>query len=207
VQALLNVNYSEVGYRLGYVPVLRDISFKVFPGEALLLLGNNGTGKSTLLRGIAGDPQVYMNGKLQFKNDVLKCRPKDLLNKGIIWVPQHGGTFAALSVLKNLQMAAKKFASDGYKPALELFPDIACFIDKKTEMLSGGQRRMVELAVLPLMKHPSVLLLDEPTSSLSSENAARFHHYLNSIMENGTALIIATHIELDIHNIAQTIRL
>lgn len=190
---LFNVDGFEVGYRRNSVVVIKDFSFSMNKGETVLLLGGNGSGKSTFFRGVVGDPLLYTKGVIEFNGEPLKCNPKDLQNNGIYWVPQQSGAFNELTVAENLKLTATRYSEPDYNRVFGLFPALTNLRHKKAMFLSGGERRMLDLAVVGLLREPNLLFLDEPTASLSDENTDRLLTFIKSMNENGTSLVITTH--------------
>ena len=92
-----------------------------------------------------------------------------------------------------MKRPAAGLAADSVARAYDLFPDLVTLACRKAMHLSGGERRMLELAVVALPDAPTLLLLDEPTAALSSENTERFVAFVRRSLEGGTAVVIATH--------------
>jgi ABC-type branched-subunit amino acid transport system ATPase component len=111
----------------------------------------------------------------------------------VLWIPQQEGAFEDLSVRENLALAAKWAGARTIDAALDLFPDLSRLLARKAKHLSGGERRMVELAVVTFLDLPAMLLADEPTAPLSSQNSIRFMTFVENLLDRGTAVIIATH--------------
>lgn len=191
--ALLSVRLRGVGYRPDCVPVLQDCGIEVGAGELALMVGPNGCGKSTLLRALAGDPQTYLAGAVEFAGRRVTRQAREWRSLGVFWVPQEGGAFGELTAEENLATAARWAGVDGIQPAVALFPDLARLVDRKVGYLSGGERRMVEVAAAALLPRPALLLFDEPTAALSAENAARFVTFVEARLRDGTSVLVATH--------------
>lgn len=190
---LLEANCQEVGYRATYQPVIKNIHFSIEAQDSLMMLGNNGSGKSTLLKAIALDPQVFVKGEIRLNGKKIGGHPQHLLKKGMLWIPQVGCSFEQLSVQENLLLFAATFGCKDLSPAIDTFPSLSVLLKKKPAHLSGGERRMVELSVIALMKNPILLLLDEPMAALSSENIDRFSKFLRENIIGRIAMIIVTH--------------
>jgi ABC-type lipopolysaccharide export system ATPase subunit len=109
---LLRVNHLSAGY--GKRQVLYDVSFAVKRGEIVLFIGGNGSGKSTLLKAIYGLVPKWHNPNerlscesVQFvSEDITHTKPYELIQKGLVYVPQKNNTFDQLSVSENLEVAA-----------------------------------------------------------------------------------------------------
>ena len=193
MSALLDIEDGEAGYKADLIPVVDKVSFRAEHGTALILVGRNGSGKSTLLRALAGDPQVYFRGRVRFRGQTAKCNPHWWQKRSVLWIPQQGGAFEDLSVRENLELAAQWAGGQRIDAALELFPDLSNLLMRKAAHLSGGERRMLELAVVTFLVSPTALFIDEPTAPLSLQNSIRFLKYVEALLDNGTAVILATH--------------
>ncbi|MEM4682118.1 MAG: ABC transporter ATP-binding protein, partial [Ignisphaera sp.] len=130
----------------------------------------NGAGKSTLLNSIYGLADVY-NGKIVFHGiDITYLKPYKRAHLGISYVPQMGNIFAELTVYENLLLAGYQMDRNELKDRiswiLDVFPRLGEFLNRKAGTLSGGERRMLAIA-MGLMKKPKIMLLDEITTDLA----------------------------------------
>ncbi|MHB8689283.1 MAG: ATP-binding cassette domain-containing protein, partial [Candidatus Dormibacteraceae bacterium] len=99
----LRAEHITSGY--GGVPVVRDVSLAVGPGEIVAVIGPNGAGKSTLLKSLVGILRVTGGGKISLVDvDVTNHTPEDLARRGVGYVPQVNDIFEPLTVLENLEM-------------------------------------------------------------------------------------------------------
>ncbi len=182
----LRVEGLCAGY--GAVQVLEGISLGVNDGETVTLLGTNGNGKSTLMRCImgivplrAGRITAVVDG---VEHDLAGRAPEDIVNLGIVLVPEGRRLFARLTVEENLLLGA-------YRPTaraaiarnlafcFETFPILA---ERRTQLagsMSGGEQQMLTLA-RALMTAPKILLIDEPSVGLSPLLVV---HIINQIRE------------------------
>jgi branched-chain amino acid transport system ATP-binding protein len=182
----LRVEGLCAGY--GAVQVLEGISLGVDDGETVTLLGTNGNGKSTLMKCImgivplsAGRITAVVDG---VEHDLAGQAPEDIVNLGIVLVPEGRRLFPRLTVEENLLLGA-------YRPAaraaiarnlafcFETFPILA---ERRTQLagsMSGGEQQMLTLA-RALMTAPKILLIDEPSVGLSPLLVV---HIINQIRE------------------------
>lgn len=165
----------------GGVPVLTGVSLKLEPGQALILRGPNGIGKSTLLRAIAG-LQPALAGRI------------DAAPEAIAYAGHADGVKAMLSVRENLHFWARVFGKREIGPALEAFA-LAPLAERLAGTLSAGQKRRLGLARLMVTGRP-VWALDEPTVSLDTDAVALFAAAVRGHLAAGGAALIATHIDL-----------
>lgn len=150
--------------------ILRGISIHVSDGEIVTLIGPNGAGKSTLLKVIIGT-LTPREGSVHFLNeDVTNLSPHLRVKKGISYFIQGGEIFSNLTILENLEMGGFNLPNHIVKERMgevfELFPHLSEMEDKRAGLLSGGERQSLALGII-LMKHPKLLLLDEPSAGLA----------------------------------------
>ncbi len=166
--ALLDVRDLSAGY--GQIKVLHGIDFHVDPGEIVVILGANGSGKTTTLRAVSG--MLARTGSVTFQgHSIVTKSPEALVRKGICHVPQGRGTFGDLTVEENLRVGAitRKSKSDierDLKTWYEAFPRLYERRARQAAGLSGGEQQMLAVA-RALMGSPQLLLLDEPSLGLA----------------------------------------
>ncbi len=167
----------------GGLPVLEGVAFELGSGEAVLLRGPNGCGKTTLLRTITGlQPQT---------SGMIDAEPESIAYCG-----HSNGIKPTLTVAENLEFWAAMHATDNIDAALEAF-GITRLRDRQARNLSTGQCRRLGLARL-LVTGSSIWAVDEPTVSLDASGTELFTMAMQSHLDSGGAAIIATHSDLDI---------
>jgi ABC-type branched-subunit amino acid transport system ATPase component len=176
----------------GEVPIVRDISLRVGQGEIVTIIGPNGAGKSTLLKAIFGFLSPWQ-GRVTLAGDtVTGLPPERLVRRGIGFVPQTDNVFPSLTIRENLMMGGVTRA-DGVEEriawVLDLFPVLAERPRERAGRLSGGQRQTLALA-RALMLEPRVLLLDEPSASLSPRMVETVFSNVVEINRRGTAVLM-----------------
>ena len=160
---LLELEGISAGY--GEAVVLTDISLKLPEGQALALLGRNGTGKTTLINTIVGLTRrragiIRLGGV-----DVTRLRPDQRAMAGIGWVPQERNIFKSLTVDENITAVATK-GPWTLERIFAMFPRLAERRRNMGDQLSGGEQQMLAIG-RALALNPRVLLLDEPTEGLA----------------------------------------
>ncbi|MBI1886224.1 MAG: ABC transporter ATP-binding protein [Chloroflexi bacterium] len=187
---VLEVKDVVAGY--GEVEILHGVSIKVDEGEVVTIIGPNGAGKSTLMKAVFGLIPVK-KGRITFKGrDVTGSPPEKMVRFGLSYVPQSENAFATLSIQENLEMGGfirRDGLSERLNWAYELFPDIASRRHERAGRLSGGQRQMLALA-RALMLDPQVLLLDEPSASLSPKMVEAIFERVAQINRSGVAILM-----------------
>ena len=184
---LLELEGICAGY--GEAVVLTDISLKLAEGEALALLGRNGTGKTTLINTIVGLTR-RRSGTIRLGGaDITRMRPDQRALAGIGWVPQERNIFKSLTVDENITAVATK----GPWNLERIFAMFPCLAERRRNMgdqLSGGEQQMLAIG-RALALNPRVLLLDEPTEGLAPIIVDELLAALRKIVrEEGLAAVI-----------------
>lgn len=159
---------------VGYdnLTVLRGVSVQAAPGEIVVIAGHNGAGKSTLLRAIAGRIRVREGRVVVRGTDVTNHQDRLVGADRIGLVPQTGGVFPEMTVAENLRLGGYELRAqsgvlrDRIDHVLELFPVFKARLKQPARQLSGGQQRMLAMA-MALVPGYRLLLLDEPSIGLS----------------------------------------
>lgn len=163
------------------VPVLEGVGFALAPGEALVLRGPNGIGKTTLLRTVAG-LQPPLAGQIA------------AVPEAMAYAAHADGVKAVLTVAENLGFWAGVFGQDRVDAALDGM-NLRALADRRAANLSAGQKRRLGLARLLVTGRP-VWVMDEPTVSLDAASVALFAAAVGRHLAAGGAALIATHIDL-----------
>jgi len=179
---------------IGSFYILQGISLVVPKGEVTLLLGRNGSGKTTTMKSILG---IYppKEGKIVFKGEEISNLPTHkIVNKGMGYVPDTRRIFGTLTVEQNLVVSMRKGSSreDMQKRLdliFDLFPDMKGFLKQRAGTLSGGQQQMLAVA-RALMNENDLLLIDEPTEGLSPLLAKNLIDSLDRLKEFATILLV-----------------
>ena len=165
----LAIEGLTAGY--GKMEILHDLDLLVGSGQSLCLIGPNGAGKSTVLHSVFGFTNVF-DGQIKVQGrDVTRMSPKDKLARaGIAYILQDNSVFPDLSVEENLLMGGylletKKEAKHAAERVFEKYPRLAERKNQRAGVLSGGERRLLEIS-RALVMDPSVLLVDEPSIGL-----------------------------------------
>lgn len=172
----------DIAVARGGVPVLEGVNFALAAGEALVLRGPNGVGKTTLLRALAG-LQPVLAGTI------------DMAEDSAAYASHKDGIKTQLTVAENLSFWARIYGREVPDAVYDMF-DLRALRDRLAGTLSAGQTRRLGLARLGVIGR-NVLFLDEPTVSLDTDSVARFGAFLrDSHLAQGGCAVIATHIDL-----------
>ena len=146
--------------------VLHGMRLSVDTGEVATLVGRNGVGKTTTLRGILG--LAPRTGSVTLAGEELtRLSVHEVVQRGVGYVPEDRDVFAGLTVAENLRLAERKGSELRYDLVYELFPELKQRAAQKAGTLSGGQQQMVSLSRALLNADNRILLVDEPTKGLA----------------------------------------
>ena len=179
----------------GRIDVLRDVSMTVPAGAIVGLLGPNGAGKSTLVRSISGLTRVR-SGEILFEGRPIQGRaPEDIVDLGIIQVPQGRMLFANLSIEDNLQLGAYRRSARGSFDATlnrvhDYFPILRERRHQRAGVLSGGEQQMLAIG-RALVARPRLLILDEPSLGLAPLVIESIFGVLRQVNADGVTFLVA----------------
>jgi ABC-type sugar transport system ATPase subunit len=194
---------NHVTKRFPGVIALKDVTFKVKTGSIHGLVGENGAGKSTLMKILAGTyPYGDYDGELLLSGNALQLKsPADALNKGIGIVPQEINVIDQLSVAENI-VVGKWTNGHGSmvnmgpirKRVREFLADYNISLDPASIVfrLTAAQKQLVMIA-RALYRNPSILILDEPTSSLALHEIEYLFQNLETLRGKGVTSVFITH--------------
>lgn len=165
---VLKIRNLYSGY--GKLKVLFNINIDVEEGSITVVVGPNGAGKTTLLNTIAGLTTVYNGGIKFLDRDIVGLSPHNIAKMGISYLLQMRNIASNLTVRDNLILGGYLLPNDQIEDRMQevinLFPQLKGFMDRKAGTLSGGERRMLAIA-MTLMRNPKLLLLDEMSTDLA----------------------------------------
>ena len=185
---------SDLVVNYGEVQAVDGISIKVKAGELVSITGANGAGKSSMLNAIAGILAVA-SGKIVFAGEDITGLPAhQIVEKGIVQVPEGRQLFATLTVRENLLAggyANSRFLLDQVIPdsIVQRFPVLGERLDSLGSSLSGGQAQMLALA-RGLMNRPDLLLLDEPTLGLAPIAVKEVFDLIAQLRDQGLTILV-----------------
>jgi branched-chain amino acid transport system ATP-binding protein len=186
----LRVTNLRVTY--GHVVAVHDLSLAIESGEALVLLGSNGAGKTSAVEAIAG-LLPKQRGKVEFfGEDISALNASAIVRKGLALVPQWRELFPTFSVEETL--IAGMTAAQGREPLAltiiyDLFPVLKERCRQLAGSLSGGEQQMLAIG-RALVTNPKLLLLDEPSAGLSSGITRSLIPAIDRIRQSGVAILL-----------------
>ncbi len=189
--SLLQVRGLKVAY--GGIQAVRGIDFDVAEGELVCLIGANGAGKSSTLKGLMG--LVKPHGEVNLAGERLQKLPTHAIAaRGMALVPEGRGIFGRLSVAENLDMGAylrrdRAGVRADMARAYALFPRLAERSKQLAGTLSGGEQQMLAIA-RAMMGRPRLLLLDEPSMGLAPLMVQKIYETIASIAAEGVTILL-----------------
>lgn len=201
-----HINFTDINKHFGRKPVLRDSQLEIRSGECTLLCGNNGSGKTTFLRIIAGlefPDSGYVTtglGRYTWK----KCRSQ--LRRSTVYLHQHPYMFDG-DVTSNLSFSLQDRFSHTQRnrrirSALE-WAGLESIANNSAKTLSGGERQRVAIT-RAWLREPEILLLDEPITNMDHDSRLRTIELLFNLKSQGVALVVSSHDPVHFEALADT---
>ncbi len=189
------LDIRDVSKRFGAVTAVDDVSFSIRPGERHALLGENGAGKSTLVKMIYGSLQPTAGGFSWRGEAVAVASPAAARALGVGMVHQHFSVFEALTVVENVALALPREPMAKLARRIrEVSASYGLAIDPERPMhaLSVGEKQRVEI-IRCLLQQPKLLIMDEPTSVLTPQEAEALFVVLRRLSDEGCAVLYISH--------------
>lgn len=195
---MLELTDVYAGY--GEIDILQGVDMSIEEGEIVALIGSNGAGKTTTTRTICGI-LTPTRGTIEFRGeDIGPMAPHDIVDRGIVQVPENRELFDSMSVRDNLLLGvqtdrAAADREDNLEWVFDLFPRLEERRDQVAGTMSGGEQQMLTLA-RALMGEPALLILDEPSMGLAPHLVDDMFETIEEIYESGlTVLIIEQNVQ------------
>jgi branched-chain amino acid transport system ATP-binding protein len=199
--SLLEARQLKVAY--GGIKAVHGVDIEVDAGELVCLIGANGAGKSSILKGLMG--LVHHGGEVRFDGMRLSGLPTHAIAaRGVALVPEGRGIFARLTVAENLDMGAytradRSAIGGDLERVYALFPRLAERRGQLAGTLSGGEQQMLAIG-RALMSRPRLLLLDEPSMGLAPLMVRKIYDTIAGIAQQGvTILLVEQNANLALH--------
>ena len=175
------------------IKAVDNISFHVYEGEIVTLIGANGAGKSSTLRAVSG-MEPYKGRIIYRQQDLCNVPAHQIVAMGIAHVPEGRGIFGNLTIMENLKLATwqrkdKAEVSKDYNRIFTLFPQLYKRRKQLGGTLSGGEQQMLALS-RAIMSRGSMMLLDEPSMGLAPFLVRNIFQVLTEINQTGTTILL-----------------
>jgi len=190
---MLEIKNLVVKY--GLAEAIHNINFRVDSGKIVAILGNNGAGKSTTLKTIAGLQHASSGSSIQFNGaDITNMKTNRIVEAGIAYVPEGRQIFGSLTVRDNLRMGAylrkdKNEIAQSMEFCFDLFPRIKERLNQMAGTLSGGEQQMLAIS-RALMSKPKFLMLDEPSMGLAPVIVEKIYETIDVINKDGVTILL-----------------
>lgn len=185
---------KKVNLAYGQMQVLKEVSLQVREREIVSLIGANSAGKSSMLNAISGLVPIS-GGEILFEGKRIDSLPShEIIEKGIIQVPEGRRIFPLMTVKENLDMGsynrrAREKSQESLQRVYELFPRLAERKDQFGESMSGGEQQMLAVG-RALMAGPKILMLDEPSLGLAPIVVEMIFQVLQEVNRRGVTLLL-----------------
>ena len=185
---------NEVSAHYGDVQALRGVSFIIKEGEIVSIIGSNGAGKSTTLNTISGILRAS-SGTIEFLGRRIEnLYPHQIVDQGVIQIPEGRLLFPYMSVLENLELGAfndkaRRAKQKNIKNVFSLFPILQERMNQLGGTLSGGEQQMLAIA-RGLMAMPKLLMLDEPSLGLAPLLVRQVFETVKAINGQGITVLL-----------------
>jgi branched-chain amino acid transport system ATP-binding protein len=188
----LVVDKVVAGY--GKMTILNGTTAQVRRGAITTVIGPNGAGKSTLFKTIFGllpvrSGTIHLGGR-----DITNHSPRDLLDAGVVYIPQGRNIFPELSVRHNLELGGVAMSDQSALPGrldkvMNQFPMLRDKADTQASTMSGGQQKLLEVA-RGMLLDPKLVLIDEPSIGLSPLMVQEVYAILKGLRDKGVTILL-----------------
>jgi branched-chain amino acid transport system ATP-binding protein len=190
--AMLEINHLNVYYHA--IHALKDVSLELERGEIVAIIGANGAGKTTTLNAISGILTPASGQMLLNNQDLTQMRPAEIVQHGIVQVPEGRKIFTRMSVKENLEMGAyslkdQKRIDENMRKVFKIFPRLEERQRQPGGTLSGGEQQMLAMG-RGLMADPQLLLLDEPSMGLAPILVDQIFEVIQEINQRGVSILL-----------------
>jgi branched-chain amino acid transport system ATP-binding protein len=189
---LLVLDGVFAGY--GKMTILNGVTARVRRGAITTVIGPNGAGKSTMFKTIFGLLPVRAGAVTFDGRDITNLSPRQLLDAGVVYIPQGRNIFPELSVRHNLELGGVVLSdqaalADRMAAIMQRFPMLRDKAHAQASTLSGGQQKMLEVA-RGLLLDPKLILIDEPSIGLSPLMVQEVFAILKGLRDNGVTVLL-----------------
>jgi len=199
------LNIDKLNFSYGDMQVIWDVNLAVNAGEIVTVVGANGAGKSTTLRNISRLVK-WQSGSITFNGtDLAKYEPHEVVEMGIVQVPEGRKIFPEMTVTENLRMgsfikSARPTRDENIDKVFNLFPRLKEREKQLGGTMSGGEQQMLAIA-RGLMTNPKLILLDEPSLGLAPLMVKFIFDIIQEINRQGVTVMLVE------QNVYQSLRI
>ena len=188
------LEFRGVYTHYGRIPVLKDVNYRVLPGEIVCLLGGNASGKSTTMKTILGIVKPTKGEVLFDGKPITNLHTAERIKLGIATVPENRRLFPHLTVLENLEMGAYTRSdtaaiAEDLARVYELYPRVHERRSQRAGTLSGGEQQMVAFG-RALMSRPRLIIMDEPSMGLAPALVDQSFDTIAEINKQGVSIFV-----------------
>ncbi|MHC1747361.1 MAG: ABC transporter ATP-binding protein [Cellulosilyticaceae bacterium] len=189
---MLKIN--EINVKYGNIHAINNLSFEVYQGEIVTLIGANGAGKTSILNTISGivkptHGQIFLKGK-----NIVNNEPHELVTMGMVHVPEGRHVFSKMSVEENLQLGAYTIKDKNQieEDTIQMYDRFPRLKERRKQLagtMSGGEQQMLAIA-RALMSRPELVLMDEPSMGLAPILVQEIFEIIKEINSMGTTVLL-----------------
>jgi len=188
---MLTIENLHVSY--GHIQALSGVNIQVPQGSIVSIIGSNGAGKTTLLNTISGIVR-QKQGRICFEGKELVRSPHEIVNRGLVQVPEGRKIFAGLTVEENLLAGGYILKDSGHlkknvEQMMQLYPILKTRCNQQAGTLSGGEQQMLAVC-RGLMSEPKMILLDEPSLGLAPIIVKGIFDLIGKIRDQGITVLL-----------------
>ncbi|MGI9520647.1 MAG: ABC transporter ATP-binding protein [Hyphomicrobiaceae bacterium] len=188
------LSVENINSYYGKAHILRGLSFDVFRGEVVALLGRNGAGKTTTLKSIMQLIRPRDGRILYADRDITSLATHTVARLGLGYVPEERRIFSDLTILENLEVGRQPVRENcptwTREGLFNLFPNLSERKDNRGKALSGGEQQMLTIA-RTLMGNPALLLLDEPSEGIAPVIVEQLASTIFKLKREGLTVLIS----------------
>jgi ribose transport system ATP-binding protein len=210
----LAIEITNLNISFNKVKILQDVNFALKKGEIHALAGKNGAGKSTLMKAITGINKIHSHCIKVFNEEFISYGTKEAINSKIAMVYQDLSLIKTMSITQNIFLTNNPYSKFGILndkkakiKALELLKMLGIQnldVDTIVSDISVGECQLVEIAKA-LSSNPKILILDEPTASLTTSDVNVLFESIKKLKQNGISIVYITHYLEDIMNLCDKV--
>lgn len=188
--SILKVENISVAY--GPIKAVKTVNLTINQGELVALIGSNGAGKTSLLKGVLGvqrvkEGRIYFSGK-----DITNLATDKIVGGGLCLIPEGHVIFSSMTVLENLQLGTYHLPHDYHKSLKKVLTYFPILQERRHQIagtLSGGEQQMLSMG-RALMSKPKLILIDEPSLGLAPKIVTDIYDIILELNQEGHSVLL-----------------